>query len=116
MRNNLFTGYPTAVQRNAGAVNEDYNLYFGGGGTVASYLTGTVTSGGHSLVADPLLVDGPDSDFHLTYASPARDRGLNQGVPDDFDGDPRPYGYGVDIGFDEIVGYPLIIHLPAILR
>ncbi|MEP7358897.1 MAG: hypothetical protein ABI847_16730, partial [Anaerolineales bacterium] len=119
--NSLFSGYAKALQRAGSAsVSEDYNLYFGGGGAVSSYFSGTVTSGGHSLVADPLLADplladAPNGDFRLTYASPARDRGLNQLIPVDHDGDPRPYGVGVDIGYDELTGYPLL-YLPLVLR
>ena len=115
VRNSLFTGYTTAIKQTGGSADEDYDLYFGGGATPASYLSGTVASGGHSLVADPLLVNAAGGDYHLTYASPARDAGLNLGVETDFDGDPRPYGWAPDIGFDELVGYPLL-YLPMLLR
>ncbi len=115
VQNSLFTGYSTAVARTLGSVNEDYNLYFGGGGTVASYLSGTVTSGGHSLVADPLLANPAAGDYHLTYDSPARDHGLNLGVMTDYEGDAWPFGNRPDIGFDELIGYGLV-YLPLVVR
>jgi predicted outer membrane repeat protein len=116
MHNDLLSGYSTAVERTSGNLNEDYNLYFGGGATVGSYLSGTVTSGGNSRVADPLLANAATGDYHLTVASPAVDRGVSVGVAVDYEGDARPYAYRVDIGFDELVGYPIKLNLPVILR
>jgi hypothetical protein len=50
--------------------------------------------------------------YHLTCASAAIDRGVNAGVDDDIDGDPRPLGGGYDLGADEIN----CIYLPIILK
>ncbi|MCP4708861.1 MAG: hypothetical protein GY869_09575, partial [Planctomycetes bacterium] len=61
-----------------------------------------------NISTDPLFVD-PAGDFHLLRPSPCIDAGINP-VPNyatsgfvdfDFDGDPRPYGAGWDIGADE---------------
>jgi len=48
-------------------------------------------------------IDGFDA--HLLESSPAIDAGISIGAPStDFEGDPRPFGYGVDIGADEYIG------------
>jgi uncharacterized repeat protein (TIGR01451 family) len=39
--------------------------------------------------------------YHLAASSEAIDKGVNAGVDDDIDGDPRPAGTGYDIGADE---------------
>jgi len=51
--------------------------------------------------------------YHLTAGSAAIDRGVNAGVEDDIDGDPRPMCYGYDLGADEIRCF---LYLPVILR
>jgi len=44
------------------------------------------------------------TDFHLLPSSCCQDTGTCAGAPDiDYDGDPRPYGAGCDIGADEYV-------------
>ncbi|MCB9831642.1 MAG: hypothetical protein H6807_04135 [Planctomycetes bacterium] len=53
---------------------------------------------------DPLFVDAPNNDFHLSPNSPCIDAGDPQAVgltPKDIDGDPRVIGLGLDIGGDE---------------
>ena len=50
--------------------------------------------------------------YHLTNVSAAIDKGVNAGVVDDIDGNPRPQGGGYDLGADEFV----CIYLPFILR
>jgi parallel beta-helix repeat protein len=50
--------------------------------------------------------------YHLTCASAAIDRGVNAGMDNDIDGDPRPRGGGYDLGADEIN----CIYLPIILK
>jgi len=55
--------------------------------------------GEHSTYADPLFLDAPNRNFHLTVGSPAVDTGTGAGAPVvDLDGNPRPQGVGVDIG------------------
>ena len=74
-----------------------------------------MTSGGHSRVGNPLFENAPSGLYRLTCNGPAGDAGLNLGVPTDFEGQTRPYGAGVDIGFDELHDYPLL-DLPLLLR
>jgi uncharacterized repeat protein (TIGR01451 family) len=47
---------------------------------------------------DPDFVAG---NYHISIASPALDKGVDAGVRDDVDGDPRPQGNGYDLGADE---------------
>ncbi len=71
------------------------------GGCSASYCN-------NILDVDPLFVSQPpigfgsSGDLHLQDCSPAIDAGTSAGAPGaDFEGDPRPQGLGVDMGFDE---------------
>jgi hypothetical protein len=51
---------------------------------------------------DPLFIDAPNGDYHLTCSSPCKDAGRLEGAPaDDMDGESRPQGEGIDIGADE---------------
>ncbi|MEZ4930871.1 MAG: choice-of-anchor Q domain-containing protein [Saprospiraceae bacterium] len=60
------------------------------------------------LDTDPLFVSQPpiglgtSGDLHLQECSPAKDAGTAIGAPlTDIDGDARPFGAGIDMGFDE---------------
>ncbi|MEZ4962978.1 MAG: T9SS type A sorting domain-containing protein [Saprospiraceae bacterium] len=71
------------------------------GGCSASYCN-------NILDVDPLFVSQPpigfgsSGDLHLQDCSPAIDAGTSAGAPGaDFEGDTRPQGLGVDMGFDE---------------
>lgn len=46
-----------------------------------------------------LAADG----YHLAAGSPGIDVGVEAGVTDDIDGQPRPYGFAPDLGADELV-------------
>jgi parallel beta-helix repeat protein len=61
--------------------------------------------GDHFVQGDPIFKDPAGGDFHILPPSPAIDSGSSAGSPDrDFEGQPRPYGAGTDIGADEYVG------------
>jgi hypothetical protein len=82
------------------------------GGVAATYsdVQGGAPGAGN-LNVDPLFADAA---YHLSAASPLRDRGSATGAPpDDFEGDARSPGDGVDMGADEFalaVGYlPLVV-------
>lgn len=57
-----------------------------------------------NIDSDPLFMDAGGADFHLTFPSPCRNKGLNSapGIPDvDFDGNPRIAHGAADMGADE---------------
>lgn len=95
--NTIVMNQGTGIQRLSLSATEDYNLFFGNILNTANL----VTSGGHSLTANPAFVDSANDDYHLTPASGALDLGVNAGVNVDFEGDLRPQGGGFDIGWDE---------------
>jgi parallel beta-helix repeat protein len=79
----------------------DYNLFWSASGSPSASQIGK--TGTHDKKADPLFVkpsvDPAVADFHLTAGSPAIDAGTSAGAPAvDFDGNPRPWGAGIDIG------------------
>jgi len=77
---------------------------WGGGGTIA---TGMV-----NIWGDPAFLAPGDGNYHIASGSAALDAGVDAGVVDDVDGDPRPVGAAPDIGADE--ARP--VHLPLVLR
>lgn len=97
--NNLFFSNVTAIT-GEGTPPLDYNGFWLNGTdfNVSGTLTGT-----HNVFADPLFVDPAAGDYHLQFGSPMMDAGTGAGAPpDDYDGDLRPTGAGVDIGADEV--------------
>jgi len=60
------------------------------------------------IYADPKL----RSDYHLNQGSGAIDVGIETGLPDDIDGNARPYGIAPDIGADEFV--EIYLYLPML--
>ncbi len=58
-----------------------------------------------NISSPPLFVDQPGGDFHILSTSPCVDSGDLTGIPpappEDFDGEVRPEGNGVDMGADE---------------
>jgi hypothetical protein len=108
--NTIIASHTIGISNTGGTVYEDCNLFFG---NIAN--TVGVTSGGHSLVGDPMFIDPLNGDSHLQFGSAAIDRGVNAGVYTDLDGNPRPVGAGFDIGAYE---YQLIkvLYLPLIRK
>jgi len=66
---------------------------WGGAGTI---ITGTV-----NIWGDPAFVDPDAGTYHIGPGSAALDAGVDAGVTDDIDRDPRPIGIRPDIGADE---------------
>jgi uncharacterized repeat protein (TIGR01451 family) len=95
--NTIIASYTLAIDNRGGPLNEDHNLYAG----VAQQISGTVSPGGHSFVGNPAFYDPAGDDYHLGQGSTAIDAGTDAGVGIDFEGQARPNGAGVDIGYDE---------------
>jgi parallel beta-helix repeat protein len=81
--------------------------------------SGNIFTGTVNVWGDPAFVSLDDGDYHITAVSAARDAGVDAGVTDDIDGDPRPQGGGYDIGADEFLSAAPgdhKIYLPLIMR
>lgn len=63
----------------------------------------------NDYTGDPAFA--PDS-YHLTALSAAIDRGVDAGIMTDIDGQPRPAGFGFDLGADERPG--AVLHLQQV--
>jgi hypothetical protein len=78
---------------------------------------GTILTGAHNYWGDPAFVAPDAGDHHIGHGSAAIDAGVEAGVSDDIDGDPRPVGGGYNIGADERREYRgRSIYLPAVLK
>jgi hypothetical protein len=62
---------------------------------------GTIITGTVNLWGNPAFVDPGAGDYHLESGSAATDTGVQAGVSDDIDDEPRPIGPGYDMGADE---------------
>ena len=90
LRNNIISA-PHKAGYAAGPVDEDYDLFLGGG--IRQFTTGP-----HSFVGDPRWVNVGAADFRLQPGSPAIDRGRDLGPQVDFAGNKVPYGSAPDLG------------------
>lgn len=77
--------------------------------TVSQAITAVVTVQNQHTGDPAFALDG----YHLTDGSAAIDKGVDAGVADDIDGDPRSIGQP-DIGADE--WWRTRVHLPIVLR
>jgi len=78
---------------------------------------GYIYTGTLNLWDDPHFVSPETGNYHLRPDSLAIDAGINAGIYTDFDGEPRPYSAGFDIGADEYwANPPQKIYLPMVLR
>lgn len=94
----IIANYATGIERWIGStVYEDYNLFSGN----TRNLSGTITSGTHHPVGSPQFVNPAAGDYHIQPSSAAFNAGIDVGVPDDMDGQPRPFDVFPDIGADE---------------
>jgi hypothetical protein len=127
--NNIITSHTVAIEHIGGTTTEDYNLFFGN--TVTG--TGAITSGSHSLLANPLFVDPALDNYRLLPGSPALDAGDNTVAPPslttDLDGNPRyldssapDTGNGaapiIDLGAYEAFAVEVLnrLYLPLLMR
>jgi predicted outer membrane repeat protein len=96
--NNVIAGFAVGIFGTANNIEVGNNLYF----TVPVSRTANVIDLGGSVVADPLFVDAANGNYHIKPASPAVNAGRATDLTIDIDGQQRPWGVAVDIGFDEI--------------
>jgi predicted outer membrane repeat protein len=110
--NTIIASHTTDIAVNSGAVvNLDYSLF-----THNPVYSGTVNTGAHVYVGNPAFVNPGTDDYHLTSTSAAIDRGVDVGVYDDIEGQPRPMRFGFDIGAYELPPPPFRVFLPLVLR
>ena len=108
--NTIIASHAIGISRTGGTVNENFNLFFGNSlDRATGILTGT-----NSLSGDPRFENPWAGNYHIGPGSAAINSGTNAGVMTDFEGTPRPYGAGFDIGYDEWV--PPRAYLPLLTR
>ncbi|HUX78082.1 MAG TPA: right-handed parallel beta-helix repeat-containing protein [Anaerolineae bacterium] len=111
--NNLIAGHGTGISTTATTqAIWNYNGFYDNGATYAPGLTG----GTHDVEGNPQFADRAGGDYHIGPASAMTGRGMDAGVNNDADGDPRPAPEGTypDLGADEI--RQSRIYLPLVLR
>ena len=91
LKNCILWGAGPSVHNPNGVVNISYSDVKQASG---------IYPGTGNINADPLFISS--ADFHLQNTSPCINTGTPTGAPaDDFDGDARPFGGGLDMGYDE---------------
>jgi uncharacterized repeat protein (TIGR01451 family) len=104
----LTTGSGTAILHNTIVASHSVGGFAGAGITADHTLffnSGTPCTNGaactNNLFGAPRFVNPVDGDYHIGPGSAAIDAGVDAGVTEDIDGEPRPMGPGYDIGADE---------------
>jgi hypothetical protein len=88
--------------------NSDGLSVFNGTAGVSYSIVQGGYSGEGNLNADPFFVGAATGNLRLQACSPAIDAGTSSGAPsNDFDGNPRPFGAGIDMGAYEYSGAPV---------
>jgi hypothetical protein len=111
MVNNIVVSHSVGISATAGAMPSVTHTLLWGNGLDPITGTGAITE-------PPRFVAPASWDYHLRPDSPAVDAGLEVGLEEDVDGDPRPLGARPDIGADEVSspGEDVRVYLPLILR
>jgi hypothetical protein len=97
---------------NANSVSLETTLWHGNGEDI--HIDGGVVTTTVDVYGDPAFVDPDALDYRITSGSAAIDAGIDAGVTEDIDGDPRPVGAAPDIGADEF--RLRFVYLPLITR
>ena len=108
LKDSLVTNHATGLNRQTGTVTQDYSLFFGN----SLNIFGAVSSGPHLFSGDPHFANPAAGDYHLRAGSAALDHALDVGVATDVDDQPRPFGAGFDLGYDEFA--LLNLYLPLV--
>jgi uncharacterized repeat protein (TIGR01451 family) len=74
---------------------------------------GTINTS-NDYTGNPAFINPTAGDYHLGPTSAAIDKGINAGVVNDIDGQPRPQGGGYDLGADEYPAPPIPLAAVAI--
>jgi hypothetical protein len=106
LTNTLVYSQEVGVQNVGGLVSTVQTLW----DSVPTPTLGTVAESGSFLGLAALAADG----YHLTEASQAKNAGIDAGIPQDIDGEPRPMLRLPDLGADEYAYRRYF--LPAIVR
>jgi uncharacterized repeat protein (TIGR01451 family) len=100
MTNTIIAGHDSVgITVHSGNVTMEATLWYGNGTDTSG--AGTIITGAVNIYGDPAFVDPDAGDYHLGAGSAAIDAGVDAGVSEDMDGEPRPMGPGYDIGADE---------------
>jgi predicted outer membrane repeat protein len=108
--NTIVASHTIGFNRGIGVVLEDYTLF----DAVATPRGSGVLAGAHSFTGTAAFAQPAADNYHLSSTSAALDSGVDAGVSADFEGTPRPYGAGIDIGYDEWA--PPRTYLPLVAR
>jgi hypothetical protein len=109
--NNIIVSHTTGITNTVPAsstVTADYSLF---DGNVIDY--GSGVSSTNEVSGAVAFVAPATGDYHIGSGSAAIDAGVDTGVTDDIDGDPRSIGLAPDIGADEFAPR---IYLPLVLK
>jgi putative cofactor-binding repeat protein len=99
LTNNIIAGHTVGITNtnpDSSTVIADHTLFSGNG---TDYGSGVVST--DEVSGDPAFVAPATGDYHILLGSAAIDQGVDAGVVEDIDGDPRPLVSGYDIGADE---------------
>jgi CSLREA domain-containing protein/uncharacterized repeat protein (TIGR01451 family) len=96
VENSIVASYTLGIVATSGTVHQDNNLFY-----QTTPTNGVITGGSTSYSGDPAFVNSAGNDYHLTIQSAALNTATNTGVAADGEGDARPGGSGIDIGYDE---------------
>ncbi len=110
--NTIITSHTVGIHRGTQvSVTQDFNLFYG----VITHVVGQIAGGANTRTGAPLFVDPAADNYRLQAGSPAVDSGADASIPDDYDGQPRPLGFGPDIGaFEFNPGWELRrVYLPV---
>ena len=100
LTNTILVSHTVGITVTAGnTATLEGTLWYGNGQDTGG--AGTILIGTVNVHGDPAFINPTAFDYHLSSGSAAIDAGVDAGVVTDIDGDPRPWGLGVDMGADE---------------